>query len=425
MVGVAVSRSGSGFEVVHVIEGRVRLRALGNNPRPSIDALMENLWQQEGIREISTNDNTSSLYISFDPDTLSLSELLEILHRCGVSGAGKSATEASKAVLPSETWLQASSRLQSFIPSLVGILTTRQLGFLGWQAIAVYLMTTSLTRQVMAQFDEEWPTQLNNKISQETAAELNGKLAPDQVTDTIQPRQVAYRIVHTIPGRIRLHIPEIAKDSDYAKRFQVLAKADTKITSFRVNETTASVVISYEPDLFTDAQITAHLVELMQAAGGGVTPPPSFEKGTRTNSISDRTNRPKLTQEESRPDEEMGRKEKEGSDGSNSLNFSSGHLKRTDLTWGESPTEVQDTVPSVSEPVQLSSQSVSEAASSREELAQRPSSDPASETEQRPEAITELPKQVIAQENRFWSCFKGSAIREMLNFLAKQPAVEA
>ncbi|ALF56195.1 hypothetical protein ACX27_00455 [Nostoc piscinale CENA21] len=73
--------------------------------------------------------------------------------------------------------------------------------------------------------------------------------------------QVAYSIVHAIPGRIRFHIPQISRDRQYVQRLENLLKADPVVTSERINKNAASVVITYQTGKLRDSQERSHSVE--------------------------------------------------------------------------------------------------------------------------------------------------------------------
>ncbi len=68
------------------------------------------------------------------------------------------------------------------------------------------------------------------------------------------PAKVAYSIAHAMPGRVRFRIPRIASDPKYVQSLEALLKADSAVTSERVNSAAASIVITYQTGLMLDAQ---------------------------------------------------------------------------------------------------------------------------------------------------------------------------
>lgn len=105
------------------------------------------------------------------------------------------------------------------------------------------------------------------------------KSAPEFITDTpaTEPAiKVEYSVVHSIPGRVRFYVPQIATDPAYVQRLQALLKSDPIVTSERINREAASVIITYKPgkvprpkdelqSIFAIA--VAHFSSLIQSAG--------------------------------------------------------------------------------------------------------------------------------------------------------------
>jgi hypothetical protein len=64
----------------------------------------------------------------------------------------------------------------------------------------------------------------------------------------------ACSIAHAIPGRVRFHVPRIAKDSKYVQRLETLLKADSAVTGERINSAAASIVITYKSGAIPNSQ---------------------------------------------------------------------------------------------------------------------------------------------------------------------------
>ncbi|GET38967.1 hypothetical protein [Microseira wollei] len=73
--------------------------------------------------------------------------------------------------------------------------------------------------------------------------------------------QVAYSVVHAIPGRVRFRVSKLVRDAEYAHRLQMLADSDSNITGVRINRNAASVAFNYHRLEISD------LVSLIQSAG--------------------------------------------------------------------------------------------------------------------------------------------------------------
>jgi|GEM_PF-41465 len=274
------------IEVVHAISGRVRLRTRGNKLISTLDSLAQQLRQQEGVCDVQTNSTTNSLVVTFDVSTLSLPQMLEVFHIDDISktsGKTKVLPELKLGTLlkdQTEVYSQGMKVARSLIPIVAGMMATGALGIEGFLAFPVYLVVENVTRQVINEFDgdsaavgtlgvsEETFIAEQVKIPQEIATELNGNLATIEGNDipvSLHP-EVAYKVVHTIPGRIRFRVPRIAEDAEYAHKLTVLIEADAKVTDVRVNTAVASIAVSYEVDLISDDQMRSHLIDLIQTA---------------------------------------------------------------------------------------------------------------------------------------------------------------
>ncbi|MEQ8466070.1 hypothetical protein [Coleofasciculus sp. E1-EBD-02] len=274
MVGVVSPRPERQVEILHVVPGRLRLRVLGEEPGTVLKAVTPHLRKRVGVREIRTNEQIGSLLITFDTNQLSLAQLFQIL---GNLGLGEIEQPQSQEPLDAEAWKKSGTQLISFIPLLIGLLTTRQLGLQGWRSILVYLLTANVVRQIMYNLDwledtgqkegdkaDENNVNLDGKaIATATPYEQNNK--PPTVAFNTNSA-VVYGLVHTVPGRMRFRVPKVTEDSAYLRRLQSLVKKDDWITQMRCNSTVASVVITYNPMQVSEAEAGLHFISLIQIA---------------------------------------------------------------------------------------------------------------------------------------------------------------
>ncbi len=79
-------------------------------------------------------------------------------------------------------------------------------------------------------------------------------------------RTVSYRVSHSIPGRVRFHIPRIAADPQYVGKLTELVEADSSVSSMRVNLAAASVAIRYQAREIQEHEMQARLISLIQSA---------------------------------------------------------------------------------------------------------------------------------------------------------------
>jgi Cu2+-exporting ATPase len=111
-----------------------------------------------------------------------------------------------------------------------------------------------------------------NAVSNGRVSQQNGKVAEEGVTLVAsnqldsQPPAVPYSIVHAVPGRVRLRVPRLRYDADYARRLQILLEADSLVTKSRINQAAASVIVNYQSDTITDCKMSVRLGCLLQSA---------------------------------------------------------------------------------------------------------------------------------------------------------------
>jgi Cu2+-exporting ATPase len=105
-------------------------------------------------------------------------------------------------------------------------------------------------------------------VSEVAVAAKNGKgsLVERNGHSQVQSPKVPCSLVHTTPGRMRLRVPRLRSDADYAQRLQVLLEADSLVTSVRIKPAAASLTVTYQPNKVSDAKIRSHLSYLIQAA---------------------------------------------------------------------------------------------------------------------------------------------------------------
>jgi hypothetical protein len=133
------------------------------------------------------------------------------------------------------------------IPLLTGLAVTGRIGIHGLAAIPVWILTADATRRVIKSLEPEFLSA--------------GKIKPIPDIDKEDNTQIAYNVVHTIPGRIRFYLPLIAQDSAYTQRLETLLKAHNQITNVRVNTHASSIVIAYQ-----SPEISINWVEIMELA---------------------------------------------------------------------------------------------------------------------------------------------------------------
>lgn len=265
------------LEIVHAVPGRVRLRLLGEDSeknletdvvpvaRRKLDVLFEisqYLQQQEGIKSIQVKETTNSIVVIFDPQTLSTSQLKECLSPFNLS----SISPNSKADVTQFSGKKIFSQLLSLIPILLGWLVVKRFNLSGWKAIITYLLATGIMGEALEQVQGELSPSLTDESLSEIEAE--SKKFPSLNED----KELDCKIVHHIPGRIRLSIPKIRQQKNYGQKLQQLLEQDARVTKVRIKPASGSVVVNYLQEAFSDLSeeeltlILSNWLELIDSA---------------------------------------------------------------------------------------------------------------------------------------------------------------
>lgn len=58
--------------------------------------------------------------------------------------------------------------------------------------------------------------------------------------------QVNYKIIHQLPGRLRVRIPRLLIDANYRDQLESRLESEQGITSFRLNDAAQSLMVCYD-----------------------------------------------------------------------------------------------------------------------------------------------------------------------------------
>ncbi|MBD2448789.1 hypothetical protein H6G76_16835 [Nostoc sp. FACHB-152] len=273
-----------GIQIVHTTHGRIRIRATDDSLNSRLEAVSQHLQQCKGVKEVSTNQQTSSLVVTFDENQLALPQMLTILGKLNIHPDPTSPESESRRD-PFAAWKSPNFWIEqtiSLIPLMTGLAVTGGLGISGLKSIPVYMITADTTRWVIdylesqiAKLEGNQQSQADAKTSDRQSVKPNKITAKPKLTQlvtkpVVEPvRQdvkpsanIAYTVVHTIPGRIRFHVPRIAQDQAYARRLERLLKTDAQVTNLRINCDAGSIAIAYQPSHVA----LNHWVKLMELA---------------------------------------------------------------------------------------------------------------------------------------------------------------
>ncbi len=148
-------------------------------------------------------------------------------------------------------FLQAHNEIEFVLPALVGMTITNRLRLRGATALLVNLTVAGLVREAIEVLKQQ------------------GNAVPVAGAETTSETESIYTLVHSVPGRIRLRMPRLGSDRDYARRLEGLLNADEYVLGVRVNRTAASMVIRYQVGVLSDWELGMRLTNIVNQAESG------------------------------------------------------------------------------------------------------------------------------------------------------------
>ena len=155
-------------------------------------------------------------------------------------------------------FLQAHQEIEYILPAFVGMMITSRFKLRGATALLVNLTVAGFVRQIIEQLKYQTIDVPVVESSQGTTAQ--------STTTVINEDSPAYTIVHSVAGRIRLRIPRIGSDRDYARRLEQLLMIDSHVLGVRINTSAASVVIHYQSEGMPDWELGMRLMTIIEEA---------------------------------------------------------------------------------------------------------------------------------------------------------------
>ncbi len=235
-------------QIVHAVKGRVRLRLKSDDARELLPKVVHYLGQQAGILKVQIKQN-NSLVVTFDPDVMSIEQLTDSLQSVGLIAIAREtvpqSTDQSQAI--------AYSRLLTVIPPLVGLVIARSLQVSGWKSILAYILAAGVTREVIDQVTGESEAE-SEKVELSSAKKISTtEVGAEEISTLLTAIKTDYEIVHQIPGRMRLRIPRISRDCNYARELKQSLEQDKRITDIRLKINSSSVVILYDSEALAES----------------------------------------------------------------------------------------------------------------------------------------------------------------------------
>ena len=158
----------------------------------------------------------------------------------------ESATEATIA-----EFLREHGEIEMILPVVLGLMITSRFQLRGAQALLANLIVGSIVRQILLKL--KYPEADDGQHPGMSATDLNeeSKQHPETIS-TATGTWGGYEIIHSIPGRVRLKIPQLANNSGFAKRLLKTLNEDDYVTGVRVNLAALCLVINYEAKNLAD-----------------------------------------------------------------------------------------------------------------------------------------------------------------------------
>ncbi len=173
-------------------------------------------------------------------------------------GVGTDQTSEATTDLKISQFLAEHGEIEMILPVVLGLMITSRFQLRGAQALLVNILVASITRQILFK--------LKNP-----EADL---LAPTQQFSgkpNTSPTWGGYEVIHSIPGRVRLKIPQnsmkgIKKGSEFAKRLLQVLNDDEYVISARINYAASCLVINYQAGQLADWELGLRLMNLIKTA---------------------------------------------------------------------------------------------------------------------------------------------------------------
>lgn len=151
-------------------------------------------------------------------------------------------------------FLREHGEIEMILPVAIGVLVTSQFKLRGANALLVNLLVASLARQIFSQLKQEQsPAVTENNNFSSTGEQIGAS------ENNLQ----GYAIAHALPGRVRLRMPQLAIDTDFASRLQQALNADEYVKHVRINRAASSIAINYDNQGLSDWDLGMRLMNII------------------------------------------------------------------------------------------------------------------------------------------------------------------
>lgn len=151
-------------------------------------------------------------------------------------------------------FLKEHGEIETILPVVIGVFVTSRLQLRGANALLVNLLVASLARQTF--------NQLKTQKTPTESYSSNGS-TNEQENGVGEANLQGYTIAHAVPGRVRLRMPQLAVDADFARRLQQALHADEYVKKVRINRAAASIAINYDNQGLSDWELGMRLMSII------------------------------------------------------------------------------------------------------------------------------------------------------------------
>ena len=151
-------------------------------------------------------------------------------------------------------FLKEHGEVEMILPVVIGVFIATRFKLRGANALIVNLLVASLARQIFIHLKQEKPQAVSeNNNSSSNVVEMAAS----------ETNLQDYAIAHAVPGRVRLRMPQLAINADFARSLEQALNADEYVKSVRINRTAASIAINYDNQGLSDWELGMRLMDII------------------------------------------------------------------------------------------------------------------------------------------------------------------
>ena len=267
------------LQIVHATPGRLRIRG----DYQILENLRQQLQAYEPVEKVTLKKTTGSLVVYFDSTRLPLAQISQFLAQSNLATPDLAAELAPQ---PEQNLPKIGAEiLELLLPLTAGWLVIRTLSLTGWRSLLIYLIVAEVTREVIVQFlpqlnlqQEPEPREFEIRNSEFGIGEVltteSGLQTPRCLSKTkgfefrrthVEPEILSdIEIIHSLPGRVRLRLPQIKDNPNYASKVEYLLQSMSEVTGVRLKPQAASVVVFYQPGAMSDVEMRSRLLQSIE-----------------------------------------------------------------------------------------------------------------------------------------------------------------